>query len=209
MVRTMPTIHSSIFDWQLSCTQSASACCSTCVRLLHALMLNKQSHANHSVQLWSLFVGCTVIIYTICCASVVLQQCAAACALLNERSHANHSFQPYIFDCSCFRLSCTAISLTAVLQQCAADDALLKQTGTMPTIHSSCIFDCNVRLYVHNLPCAYYSSALLHVRAQQTEPCQPFQSSCTSLFVAVRLSCSQSAACCVLRQWLTVLLCVH
>jgi hypothetical protein len=87
----MPTIHSSSLtgSYHVHNPLLRAAVPRAAARII---ALNKQSHANHSFQLWSLFGGCTVSYHNLLRA-VVLQQLAAACALLNERSHANHSFR--------------------------------------------------------------------------------------------------------------------
>jgi hypothetical protein len=91
--QAMQPIHSSctslIVAVRLSCTQSACCCSTTAVRCAaHCALLNEQSHANHSVQLPSLFVAVRLS----CTSALQYYSSGAACALLVNAEPCQHSF---------------------------------------------------------------------------------------------------------------------
>jgi hypothetical protein len=114
--------------------------------------------------------------YNNCCV-LVLQQCAAACVhLLNEQSHANHSFQLYIFDCSCTVIMYTIICRAAVLTAVRAAVRALLNKQTMPTIHSSCtslLVAVQLSCTTNRAPGTTVSGCCMRALLK-AEPCQPF-----------------------------------
>jgi hypothetical protein len=126
------------------------------------------------------------------------QQCAAACACLNEQSH-QYSFQPCIFELA-VRLSCTqSAACCGTTTQCAAACVHCSTNRRpcqpfIPAVHLDC--SCTVIMYTICCVLRYYSSALLRMMHAQQAGHTNHSVRRTSLIVAVRLSCTQSAACC-------------